>query len=443
MAYTENKKIGALTQITGAGPSVQIDNNDNVVIEQGGVAKFARISQLIARIFKIEENIGTPVTSDSAVVIQQDGSIKKASLTGLVPQGSITNLQINSAAAIADTKLATISTAGKVLDSATSATSASTNDTIVKRDGSGNFSANIISAALSGTATSATNITGGAAGNVLYQSGAGTTAKLPNAANTEGKYLRSNGEGVAPSWESFSASTSTANNLSGGATGSIPYQNAANSTLFLAAGTDGALLTTRGATAFPEWTNVATTVATPNTIVKRNNDGNFRGNTITATLFSGSISGTTGTFSSTVTASSFNGPASSVATGAVGTAGLANNAVTSVKIADGSITGAKLAGDVSTSSVLSSYSLVLSDSGKSILVNSSSAVTITISSAVAFPTGTIVMVSRLGSGDVTIAGSGVTLRSANSNTKISLQYASVALLKISASEWLISGSLKP
>lgn len=57
----------------------------------------------------------------------------------------IVNADINSSAAIADSKLATISTAGKVSNSATTATSSNTNSAIVARDSSGNFSAGSIS----------------------------------------------------------------------------------------------------------------------------------------------------------------------------------------------------------------------------------------------------------------------------------------------------------
>jgi outer membrane murein-binding lipoprotein Lpp len=55
--------------------------------------------------------------------------------------------------AIADTYLQTITAAGKVENSATSATDLNTAGAIVARDGSGNFSANIISAALNGNAS--------------------------------------------------------------------------------------------------------------------------------------------------------------------------------------------------------------------------------------------------------------------------------------------------
>lgn len=73
-----------------------------------------------------------------------------------IDAGVITNAKVNASAAIADTKLATISTSGKVSNSATTATSANTASAIVARDGSGNFTAGTITAALTGNASTAT-----------------------------------------------------------------------------------------------------------------------------------------------------------------------------------------------------------------------------------------------------------------------------------------------
>ncbi len=73
--------------------------------------------------------------------------------------GSITNTDIDASAAIADTKLATISTSGKVSNSATTATDANTASAIVARDASGNFTAGTITGTLSGTASTANKLT--------------------------------------------------------------------------------------------------------------------------------------------------------------------------------------------------------------------------------------------------------------------------------------------
>jgi hypothetical protein len=75
-----------------------------------------------------------------------------------IVDGAIVNADINASAAIVDTKLATISTAGKVSNSATTATNGNVVNTIVSRDASGNFSAGTISAALNGNATTATTL---------------------------------------------------------------------------------------------------------------------------------------------------------------------------------------------------------------------------------------------------------------------------------------------
>jgi len=61
-----------------------------------------------------------------------------------IADATIVNADIATAAAIEDTKLATIATAGKVSNSATTATSVNTNSAIVARDASGNFNAGTI-----------------------------------------------------------------------------------------------------------------------------------------------------------------------------------------------------------------------------------------------------------------------------------------------------------
>jgi hypothetical protein len=90
--------------------------------------------------------------------------------SGMILDGTIVNADINASAAIADTKLATISTASKVSNSATTATSANTNSAIVARDASGNFSAGTITANLTG------NVTGNVSGTAGSATGNAATA---------------------------------------------------------------------------------------------------------------------------------------------------------------------------------------------------------------------------------------------------------------------------
>jgi len=73
--------------------------------------------------------------------------------TGLLTTSLIVNADVSASAAITDSKLTTISTAGKVANSATTATSTNTANAIVARDGSGNFAAGTITANLIGAAS--------------------------------------------------------------------------------------------------------------------------------------------------------------------------------------------------------------------------------------------------------------------------------------------------
>ncbi|HEY5986877.1 MAG TPA: hypothetical protein VIV12_10945 [Streptosporangiaceae bacterium] len=87
------------------------------------------------------------------------------------------------------------------------------------------------------------------------------------------------------------------------------------------------------------------------------------------------------------------------------------------------------------------YTLVLADFGKIIELTSATAVTVTIppSSSVAFPTGTVVEATQLGTGVVTIAaGVGVTIRTP-STLVLRAQYSTVSLRLRAVNEWVLAG----
>ena len=88
----------------------------------------------------------------------------------MILDGTIVNADINASAGIVDTKLATISTASKVSNSATTATSANTASAIVARDASGDFTAGTITANLTG------NVTGNVSGSAGSATGNAATA---------------------------------------------------------------------------------------------------------------------------------------------------------------------------------------------------------------------------------------------------------------------------
>lgn len=113
----------------------------------------------------------------------------------------------------------------------------------------GTWNATTIDAAYGGT-----GLTSYATGDIPYASGTTTISKLALGASG---YVMVAGaaapEYVAPSTLSVgSASTATtATNLASGATGSLPYQSSAGTTTFLAAGTNGYILTLAGGV--PTW----------------------------------------------------------------------------------------------------------------------------------------------------------------------------------------------
>ncbi len=93
--------------------------------------------------------IGLSIASATGIVtlpsLTSVGIVHNSS-SGVLSTSLIVNADIDPSAAIVDTKLATISTSNKVSNSATTATSANTASAIVARDGSGNFSAGVITA---------------------------------------------------------------------------------------------------------------------------------------------------------------------------------------------------------------------------------------------------------------------------------------------------------
>jgi hypothetical protein len=147
------------------------------------------------------------------------------------------------------------------------------------------------------TATRATNIAGGAGGEIPYQSAVNTTAFLAN--GSSGQFLKSLGGTNPPFWDSLpvastptlsqvlaegnsagtfdidmsgnditnatsitsttfvgdlSGNATTATNISGGSGGQVLYQSASGTTAKLANGTSGQVLTSAGTTLAPTWT---------------------------------------------------------------------------------------------------------------------------------------------------------------------------------------------
>jgi hypothetical protein len=86
------------------------------------------------------------------------------------------------------------------------------------------------------------------------------------------------------------------------------------------------------------------------------------------------------------------------------------------------------------------YTLILTDAGTVVVVNSASArqVTVPNNTTVAYPIGTVIRLLRRGAGTLTVvAAGGVTLRTPFT-AEISTQYGSAELLKIATNEWIVT-----
>lgn len=95
----------------------------------------------------------------------------------------------------------------------------------------------------------ASNLSLGAAGSLVYQSAANTTAFLPIASN-----VILTGNGTSPSWTpSLSVTVGKAIDIALGSAGDLLYQSASNNTSFLGIGTAGQVLTSSGTA--PQWSN--------------------------------------------------------------------------------------------------------------------------------------------------------------------------------------------
>ena len=112
----------------GTGVIVNADINASAAIDYSKLASLTSGNILVGN----ASNVATAVAMSGDITISNTGATA-------IGTGVIVNADINASAAIVDTKLATISTAGKVSNSATTATDANTASTIVARDASGNF----------------------------------------------------------------------------------------------------------------------------------------------------------------------------------------------------------------------------------------------------------------------------------------------------------------
>jgi len=305
------------------------------------------------------------IAGDVTASAQNFDGTGNVTLTTNIATGVIVNADISATAAIEDTKLATISTAGKVQNSATTATNANTGSAIVARDVSGNFSAGTITAALSGNATTATTLqTARTIGDVSFNGGA---AIVPERIVYKDTRAVNHNPYTYPG-VTLHLKTNTTDGLADGGTyhGVLDLQHWSDSS----GGVDHQLgLTQNGniyirnstnATTWSSWLKLydsadATSTNTGSKLVTRDASGNFAAGTITAALSGNATTATTLqtardfsiTGDITATAVSFNGSgnvalSAAINAGAVDSAALGALSVSSAKL-QASIPDSKLA----------------------------------------------------------------------------------------------------
>ena len=269
-------------QIYSAGTGLTLSGTQFSITNTGTAGTYGSASQVPVFV----TNAQGQVTSVTNTAIAINGSAVTGNITGQA--GSVAN------ALTAGTFLTSGGTynGSAARTFAVDATDANTASKVVARDASGNFSAGTITAALSGNATSATNVAGGAANRIVFNTGSGATSFVV-APTASGQVLSWNG----------SAFAYVAGTISGVALGSNLNSLTAGTYL------TGTAYNGSGA---QTWTVDATSANTVSKVVARDGSGNFAAGTITAALSGNATTATTaGTItgqanSATITATSAN-----------------------------------------------------------------------------------------------------------------------------------------
>lgn len=311
-----------------AGSDIVITNNaDDITIDTDATSANT-VSTIVKRDASGRFSAGAVSLTDA--VLSSSLTIAPFSTSGVVHNNTsgvlssslIVNADIASGAAIADSKLATLTTAGKVANAATTANSANLANAIVARDASGNFGAGTITATLSGnatsattatTATTATNFTGSLTGDVTGTQSAtivsfvggqaavnvASATALANAAtsnNSANAIVRRNASGnfsagtISVTDEVISSSLSvTPFNVAGvihnNTSGLLSSSLVVNADIAAGAGiVDSKLATISTAGKVANSATTATSLNTANAIVARDASGNINATTVIASL---------------------------------------------------------------------------------------------------------------------------------------------------------------
>ena len=269
--------------------------NDSIVTLEVGNYKLGDNITIIAI-----DNVIALAGSGGIITLQGDVSGSGTNtITTTIGANKVTNTML--AGSIADTKLNTITTAGKVSNSATTATNLNTTNAIVSRDGSGNFIAGTITASLDGNASTATTLSTGRTisitGDLSYTSPSFNGSSDVTAVGT----LASTGV-AANTYTAATVTVDAKGRITSASSNTIPTVN--NGTLTLAVSGNGlsgsqSFTANQSSNATYTVTSNATNANTPSTIVYRDASGNFSAGSITASNFLGNATSSTNSTNTT------------------------------------------------------------------------------------------------------------------------------------------------
>lgn len=270
-------------------------SSDSIVTIEEGSYKLGDIITVIAI-----DNIVALAGSGSMITLQGDVTGNGTnSISTTIGTGKVLNSML--AGSITNDKLDVITATNKVSNSATTATNLNTNNAIVSRDGSGNFSAGTITASLNGNAnTSTTLATGrtiGITGDLTY-----TSPSFNGSTNITAVGTLANSGVVANTYTAATITVDAKGRITSASANTIPTVNDGTLTMSVSGNglTGSQTFTANQSTAATFTVNSnATNTNTPSTIVYRDVSGNFSAGNITANTFIGNATSST-TSTSTV-----------------------------------------------------------------------------------------------------------------------------------------------
>jgi hypothetical protein len=306
LVWTEgNKKLlPYFTQVYRNGQLLKSDSqytitSDSIVTLEEGSYRLNDNITIIAI-----DNVIALAGSGGIITLQGDVSGSGTNtITTTIGTSKVTNTML--AGNISNNKLDVITTAGKVSNSATTATNLNTNNAIVSRDGSGNFIASTITANLSGNANTATTLATGRTlaitGDLTY-----TSPSFNGSANVTAAGTLANSGVTANTYTAATITVDAKGRVTSASNNTIPTVN--NGTLTLAVSGSGltgsqSFTANQSSNATFTVTSNATNANTPSTIVFRDASGNFSANIITAAngFLGNATSSTNATFAANVT----------------------------------------------------------------------------------------------------------------------------------------------